>query len=498
MLSGATCLTLYARWTSLLVDNLYGTPKVWSSVGMKGQGKQRDPRENPPTSGIVGHDSHMRKSGSDPAGVLNPDCHECHQDDENQCLRCHFYRWTRDTVAFYSSTALLTCSTLIRQRRRHLSAVRRKRYQQKRIEASVVNNSEKPNNSIQGQDYYKTMMGATFFTRPDTDVQQCSSGHVFQLPCHVGKATVAPLPTTGLTSHSQMFASVESGREAAGGSVQAPSCAVFSVMKVLHRTGPTCYSASEERRQTSNQATRLHLHYVLRCSNRQCDITRIRLMSIRTERSRHVVWWPIERTILKGLYTDMLKENVFKVELMARISKFKLFNSTCFNGSSFTFTNITRTSGDGEWNFSVPDKLDIPAKALAEDKSKSFLPHDFNPTILRQDASLFYLLKYGLTDLQNTPFLLAVLSMRWWWLHTRKVLATYRPIGTWGKKQSHFYNIGVIDGMIANGTNAGIQNNYYELPCQPRMIPANNTYLSEEMKEISNLQMVYNVDIARL
>ncbi|KAJ8893001.1 hypothetical protein PR048_005582 [Dryococelus australis] len=25
------------------------------------------PRENPPTSGIVGHDSHMRKSGSDPA-----------------------------------------------------------------------------------------------------------------------------------------------------------------------------------------------------------------------------------------------------------------------------------------------------------------------------------------------------------------------------------------------------------------------------------------------
>ncbi|KAJ8883619.1 hypothetical protein PR048_015463 [Dryococelus australis] len=33
-------------------------------------GGTRDPRENPPTSDIVRHDSHMRKSGSDPAGDL--------------------------------------------------------------------------------------------------------------------------------------------------------------------------------------------------------------------------------------------------------------------------------------------------------------------------------------------------------------------------------------------------------------------------------------------
>ncbi|KAJ8877890.1 hypothetical protein PR048_022349 [Dryococelus australis] len=29
-----------------------------------------DPRENPPTCGIVRHDSHLRKSRSDPAGEL--------------------------------------------------------------------------------------------------------------------------------------------------------------------------------------------------------------------------------------------------------------------------------------------------------------------------------------------------------------------------------------------------------------------------------------------
>ncbi|KAJ8874040.1 hypothetical protein PR048_024880 [Dryococelus australis] len=42
--------------------------RVWSSTGMKGLEKTDDPRENPPTSGIVRHDSHMRKSGSNPAG----------------------------------------------------------------------------------------------------------------------------------------------------------------------------------------------------------------------------------------------------------------------------------------------------------------------------------------------------------------------------------------------------------------------------------------------
>ncbi|KAJ8897788.1 hypothetical protein PR048_003138 [Dryococelus australis] len=39
-----------------------------SSTGMKGRGKRGVPRENPPTSGIVRHDFHLRKSGSDPAG----------------------------------------------------------------------------------------------------------------------------------------------------------------------------------------------------------------------------------------------------------------------------------------------------------------------------------------------------------------------------------------------------------------------------------------------
>ncbi|KAJ8892040.1 hypothetical protein PR048_004607 [Dryococelus australis] len=34
-------------------------------------GKTEDPRENPPTSGIFRHDSHMRKSGSDSARGLN-------------------------------------------------------------------------------------------------------------------------------------------------------------------------------------------------------------------------------------------------------------------------------------------------------------------------------------------------------------------------------------------------------------------------------------------
>ncbi|KAJ8895028.1 hypothetical protein PR048_000338 [Dryococelus australis] len=40
---------------------------VWSSVGVQGQ-ETGDPRENPPTSGIVRPDPHMRKSGGDPAG----------------------------------------------------------------------------------------------------------------------------------------------------------------------------------------------------------------------------------------------------------------------------------------------------------------------------------------------------------------------------------------------------------------------------------------------
>ncbi|KAJ8869871.1 hypothetical protein PR048_028880 [Dryococelus australis] len=37
-----------------------------------GAGETGDPRENPPTSGVVRHDSHMRKSGSGPVGRLSP------------------------------------------------------------------------------------------------------------------------------------------------------------------------------------------------------------------------------------------------------------------------------------------------------------------------------------------------------------------------------------------------------------------------------------------
>ncbi|KAJ8888270.1 hypothetical protein PR048_007757 [Dryococelus australis] len=43
---------------------------VWSSAGMKGR-ENESPRENPATSGIVRHDSHMRKSGCDPV-VIEP------------------------------------------------------------------------------------------------------------------------------------------------------------------------------------------------------------------------------------------------------------------------------------------------------------------------------------------------------------------------------------------------------------------------------------------
>ncbi|KAJ8880624.1 hypothetical protein PR048_017094 [Dryococelus australis] len=38
---------------------------IGSHSGMKGRGKMGDPRENPPTSGIVRHDSHVKESGRD-------------------------------------------------------------------------------------------------------------------------------------------------------------------------------------------------------------------------------------------------------------------------------------------------------------------------------------------------------------------------------------------------------------------------------------------------
>ncbi|KAJ8869039.1 hypothetical protein PR048_030590 [Dryococelus australis] len=43
---------------------------IWSSAGIKGwSGGGGDPRENPPTNGIVRHDSHMRKSGVTRPGI---------------------------------------------------------------------------------------------------------------------------------------------------------------------------------------------------------------------------------------------------------------------------------------------------------------------------------------------------------------------------------------------------------------------------------------------
>ncbi|KAJ8866478.1 hypothetical protein PR048_032321 [Dryococelus australis] len=45
-----------------------------TSAGLQGRGITGDPRENPATSGIVRHDSHVRKSGSGPSWESNPVC----------------------------------------------------------------------------------------------------------------------------------------------------------------------------------------------------------------------------------------------------------------------------------------------------------------------------------------------------------------------------------------------------------------------------------------
>ncbi|KAJ8868467.1 hypothetical protein PR048_029995 [Dryococelus australis] len=42
--------------------------EIWGTDGMKGRGEMGDPRENPPTSFIVRHDSHLRKIRSEPVG----------------------------------------------------------------------------------------------------------------------------------------------------------------------------------------------------------------------------------------------------------------------------------------------------------------------------------------------------------------------------------------------------------------------------------------------
>ncbi|KAJ8871045.1 hypothetical protein PR048_027349 [Dryococelus australis] len=43
--------------------------REWSNVGMQELGKRGDPRENPPTSGIVRDDSNLRKSGVTRSGI---------------------------------------------------------------------------------------------------------------------------------------------------------------------------------------------------------------------------------------------------------------------------------------------------------------------------------------------------------------------------------------------------------------------------------------------
>ncbi|KAJ8870898.1 hypothetical protein PR048_027199 [Dryococelus australis] len=43
--------------------------RVRSSAEAKGRGEMGEPRENPPTSGIVRHDSHLRKSGVNRPGI---------------------------------------------------------------------------------------------------------------------------------------------------------------------------------------------------------------------------------------------------------------------------------------------------------------------------------------------------------------------------------------------------------------------------------------------
>ncbi|KAJ8881867.1 hypothetical protein PR048_018353 [Dryococelus australis] len=53
-------------WTALNIE-LCESLEEWSSARMKGLGETGDTRENLPTNDIVRHDSHMRKSGSDPA-----------------------------------------------------------------------------------------------------------------------------------------------------------------------------------------------------------------------------------------------------------------------------------------------------------------------------------------------------------------------------------------------------------------------------------------------
>ncbi|KAJ8873430.1 hypothetical protein PR048_024247 [Dryococelus australis] len=64
-------LQLQGQFTFSPVNNRNATTTNSTDAGMQGRGETGDSRENPLNSGIVLHDSHVRKSGSDPAGNRN-------------------------------------------------------------------------------------------------------------------------------------------------------------------------------------------------------------------------------------------------------------------------------------------------------------------------------------------------------------------------------------------------------------------------------------------
>ncbi|KAJ8894436.1 hypothetical protein PR048_007090 [Dryococelus australis] len=61
------------RQSHMLLASVCGwSERLKRSPEYKGGGVTGDPREKPPTNGIVRHDFHVRKSGSDPGRGLNP------------------------------------------------------------------------------------------------------------------------------------------------------------------------------------------------------------------------------------------------------------------------------------------------------------------------------------------------------------------------------------------------------------------------------------------
>ncbi|KAJ8886091.1 hypothetical protein PR048_012300 [Dryococelus australis] len=69
-------------------------------------GETGDPREKPPTSGIVQHDSHLRTSGSGPEGGLNPP-------KSAGAIRATLPRTARAPLPPEVQGSELTCSVLV-------------------------------------------------------------------------------------------------------------------------------------------------------------------------------------------------------------------------------------------------------------------------------------------------------------------------------------------------------------------------------------------------